>query len=269
MKEIMKQILKKIGFEIRRLDRPEIRKGLNDTEKDFIEFFSNKRKRSGEETESVFLETRNRFAFEGFKYRNLCDALHILFKIQYGNSVEEELLDSYKFHELPHLFRMLSYSYNNNFKNTAEHLIRCIDKNPIICVDYGCGLGYVSYEIGRMRRDCKIYLVDIDNLILEFAKFRFDKLNINSEIILVSKGDIYPKLPTHNICIAHEVMEHLKQPLIAYQHICERLERGGILFGDFLDHESEMFHVTPSLHNLRQRLIKDFIKLNDNCYKKI
>lgn len=269
MRKIIKQIFKKLGFEIKRMDQPGIRGSLNDIEQDFIEFFSIKRKHSKEEIKSIFLETRNRFAFAGSQYRQLCDDIHNLFKIQYDDSDEKDLVDSYKFHELLHLFRMISYSYNRDFKGEAEYLTKLADKSPIICVDYGCGLGYLSHAICKRKQESEIYLVDIDSLILEFAKFRFEKQNFEVKIIPVSKNNVYPVLPMHNICIAEEVMEHLKQPLIAYQHIYESLEKGGILRGCFMNHGAETFHVSPDLSLLREQLSRNFKMVGRNCYKKL
>ena len=72
---------------------------------------------------------------------------------------------------------------------------------------------YVVYLYNRFKE------IDIDCLTLEFTEFRFNKHQVNVEIIPVSKNNLYPKLPVHNICIATEVMEHLIQPLKAYQNI--------------------------------------------------
>ena len=63
-------------------------------------------------------------------------------------------------------------------------------------------------------------------------------------------------------------MEHIKQPLIAYQNIYDSLEQGGILFGNFEDHRKEIFHISPNLSKLRERIEKEFKKINKRCYKK-
>ena len=283
---------------------------LNQIETDFIEFISKKRNQPYREIEQIFLVTKNRFKFYNSRYRELCDTVHNLFKILYDDVDEKELIDSYKFHALMHLFRFISYSYpksapsysdylkylkrilirrrfdklkafikrkiskkhkdgelNRDYTAIAKFLVEKIKKPPIV-IDYGCGLGYISFEIGK-KRNSKIYLVDIDCLTLEFAEFRFKKHGINVEIIPISKNELYPKLPAHNICIATEVMEHIMEPLRAYQNIYDSLEPGGILYGDFKDNIQEMLHVSPNLSALRKRISKDFQKIGNMCYKRV
>ena len=286
---------------------------LNQVEKDFIEFLSQKRNRSYREVEDVFLITKERFNFSGSEYRKLADTIHNLFKIMYDDVDERDIIDAYKFHALMQLFRFISYSYpasspsypeylkafikmasrgefnniyirikrriltkgnksrdpglNGNYASIARFLLNQIDESPVV-VDYGCGLGYISFEIGKMG-GAKIYLVDIDCLTLEFAEFRFKKHGINAEVIRVSKEDLYPRLPAHNICIATEVMEHVMQPLMVYQNIYDNLGHRGILFGDFEDHQKEMFHISPDLRELVERIGEDFQAVSSLCYRKI
>jgi 2-polyprenyl-3-methyl-5-hydroxy-6-metoxy-1,4-benzoquinol methylase len=156
---------------------------------------------------------------------------------------------------------------NEDYSSIAKFLVGKINGPPVV-IDYGCGLGYISFEIGKLQRDSKVYLVDIDTLILEFAKFRFEKHGINVETIPVTKDNLYPKLPVHNICIATEVMEHVIQPLKVYQNIYDSLEQEGILYGNFEDHKKEMFHVSPHLGELRERIATDFQPIVNLCYKK-
>ena len=269
---------------------------LNQVEKDFIEFTSKKRKRPYEEMADIYLSTKNRFEFSSFEYRKLNEDIHNLFKIIYNDKNEEELIDSYKFHALMHLFRFISYSYPQNqvqrkgifgkllnfkkekfqttktmdskFFGIVKLLVEKTKKTPIV-VDYGCGLVYVSFEISTFEKKSKIYLVDVDCLTLEFAEFRFKKRGVNVKIIPVSKDNIYPKLPKHNICIATEIMEHIIQPLKVYQNIWDSLEVGGIIYGNFEDHKKEMFHVSPNLSELRCRLREGFERIGDMVYKKI
>jgi 2-polyprenyl-3-methyl-5-hydroxy-6-metoxy-1,4-benzoquinol methylase len=268
---------------------------LNQVEKDFIEFISKKRNRPYKEIENIYFTSKNRFEFSSSKYRELNESIHNLFKIIYGDKNEKELIDSYKFHALMHLFRFISYSYPQNqvqgnakdifwkllnfkkekfqtkipntmdsrFFRIAKFLVKKTNKTPVV-VDYGCGLGYISFEISTLEKKTKIYLVDIDCLTLEFAEFRFKKHGVDVKVVPVSKKDMYPKLPKHNICIATEVMEHVIQPLKVYQNIRDSLEVGGILYGNFADHKKEMFHVSPNLSKLRCRLNEDFERMEEH-----
>ena len=150
----------------------------------------------------------------------------------------------------------------------AKTLLEKTDHNPVV-VDYGAGLGYVSFELATLKKNAKVYLLDISSLVSEFAEFHFKKHNINVEIIPVTIEDSYPKLPPHNICIATDVMEHLLEPITAYQNIYNSLEKGGILYGDFEDRESHSYHISADLSELRKRIAQDFQPLDDRTYKKL
>lgn len=282
---------------------------FNQIEKDFIEFISIKYSRPYKEAENIFRETKNKFKFTSLAYKELTLDMYDLFKILYDDSDEKRAVDAYKFFDLIHLFRFISYSYprpyhgfgdnlisffkilrkkefrrlyeimkarifngrnrgpSRNYAALAKFLLNKIGGYPVI-VDYGCGLGYVSFEIGLLNKNSKIYLVDIDSLVLEFAKFRFNKYGINVETIIVSKDDLYPNLPKHNLCIATDVMEHIAHPLNAYNNIYESLEKGGILYGDFDNREVMSFHISPDLGKLREKISNDFEEVDAICYRK-
>ncbi len=140
-------------------------------------------------------------------------------------------------------------------------------KNPII-VDYGCGLGYLSFELAMRDKGVNVYLLDINCLTLEFASYRFKKYGIKAEEIIVDENNIYPKLPVHDICIATEVMEHLFRPLVAYENISQSLSENGLLYGNFSDHRKEMFHVSHDLSKLRSAIERDFEQLGENLFRK-
>ena len=150
----------------------------------------------------------------------------------------------------------------------AKRLIDRLDKPPVV-VDYGCGMGYISFEIAKLNKTSKIFLLDIDTIILEFALFRFTKHGFEAQTIPIVKDlPAYPKLPPHNICIVMSVMEHIVNPLAAYQNIYDSLERGGIIYGNFGDTRREMFHVSSDLSQLRRRIAADFQEIGECCYKK-
>ena len=276
---------------------------LNQIESDFIEFVAKKRNRPYAILAQTFLETRMRFRFSGLQFRELGDTIHNLFRVMYDDSDETALVESYRFHALLHLFRFISYSYpgtpkprdyyylkyflkaisRGELKFILHRASQCLHNNYVevaktlvdrahgchTVVDYGCGLGYISFEIGKLVPNCEVHLVDIDCLTLEFAEFRFRKHAINVHVIPVSEDQMYPKLPPCNVCIATEVMEHVMQPLRVYKNIYEALQTGGILYGDFSNHHKEIFHVTPQLDDLRQSIAKDFRKLDSMSYEKI
>ncbi len=281
---------------------------LNEVENDFIEFMAAKRNRPLPETKSVFCKTKERFKFSGPEYAKLTGQIPQLHRILYDTTTEEDTVRCYQAHELLHLFAYISYSYPKlkssylrelrrdlkkrewrniyNFirrklagqkkqkgiylgpKGIAKFLTDAVDETPIV-VDYGSGLAYISYEIAKANKDTKIFLVDIDCLVQEFAVFRLKKIGADVQTIAVTETNLYPVPPDHNICIASEVMEHIAQPLVAYENICHAMHVGGILYGGFEDHQPNMFHISPDLGQLRERISRDFGKLNYRCYRKV
>lgn len=278
---------------------------LNQVEEDFIEFITKKKNQSYDEFKKIFIETREFFKFNTLEYRNLVMTIFSLNRILYNDTSEIEILDAMKYHELINLFRMISYSYPSipqsrgrkikslmktllkfQVKKVASSIkqkifpkqvysepisnfiIKNLNKIPII-LDYGCGLGYLSYEIAKIEKNSKIILLDLENLILDFALFRFQKQNFDVQVIKVTKESLYPKLSPHNLCICTGVLEHIKEPLLVYHNIYESLESGGILHGFFGNQDEEIFHVSPDLQTIREKLAGDFEYINNNCYKKL
>lgn len=179
--------------------------------------------------------------------------------------------------EVRKLYRLIRARFSPNttagalggdYASIARYLTGQLNAAPVV-VDYGCGLGYISFEIGLLDKDSKIFLLDIEGLTLEFARYRFQKHGIDAQAIPVTKDNLYPLLPRHNLCIATEVMEHLFQPLTAYQHIIDSMEDKGILFGNFSDHKAEKFHVSPDLGMLRERVGADFQPIAEMPYKQV
>lgn len=279
---------------------------LNEVERDFIEFVAERRKRPSREIEQIFIKTKQQFTFSERKYRKLGSDIHKFYRIMYDAATEEDSIEAYRFHSLLHLFRFISYTYPKSKSVLFHELIRSIKRkqwgniynyfrrkvigkrgkgsrdgtgatatflveevpSPLRIVDYGCGLGYISFEMAKANSETKVYLLDVDCLTLDFAEYRFRKHGIDVETIPVSKDELYPKLPKHNICIATEVMEHLNNPLTAYENIYHSMEVGGVLYGNFEDHKGGMFHVSPDLSTLRKRTEKDFEKIGFRCYRK-
>jgi len=284
---------------------------LTQVEREFIEFMSEKRKKPLPEIRDLYLATREEFRFGTAGYRELVDSIHRLCRLRYDDADQREVIDSYRFHELIHLFRFLSYAAptpkssfasslglavrlvlrgnyedvgkallqklkksrengagNGGYAATAARLLELVDGKPAV-VDYGCGVGYLSYELAKLRRETQIYLVDIDSLILEFARFRFRKLAVPVKVIRITKENLYPDLPAHSICIATEVLEHVFDPLKAFTKIRKHLLRGGIWYGDFADRRQEMFHISADLQAVRAESQRYFQRVSEGIYRKV
>ncbi len=273
---------------------------LNQVEKDYIEFMSLKRSRPQEEIEKLYISLRQRFRFNSFKYQKLLSDIRHLFSLSHDAKDERETIDSIRLHELPEMLRHISFGFPKTIGDYFYETLRLLKKGqfwsighfakrkltgrsshagianflleklgrPPVVVDYGCGMGYLSFEIARQQPAAKTYLLDIDSLRLEFTEFRFKKNNFDTEVIKVTKENLYPHLPKHNICIATEVMEHIFQPLTVYENIRTAMEPGGILYGNFSDHDAGLFHVSPSLQDLREQVARDFNKIDFMTYMK-
>ncbi|HPD45957.1 MAG TPA: methyltransferase domain-containing protein [Anaerohalosphaeraceae bacterium] len=280
---------------------------LNCVERDFVEFMSQKTGKPIAAVERLFCQTRRRFRFADTRYSRLTGDLAHLYRLLYDTDTEEGMIECYQVHALPNLLKYISYTYPKpktryfrdlvrdvrklEWRNAwnllrrklvrkaktsgvhlgprgiAEVLTSLVDGPPVV-VDYGSGLAYISYEIAGLRSDSAIFLLDVESLVLEFALFRLKKTGATVHAIPVTKENIYPELPDHNICIASEVMEHLAQPLKAYDNIFRSLRPGGLLYGRFDDHQPNMYHVSPNLCALRRRLAEDFEQVDQWCYRK-
>lgn len=277
-------------------------KNLNAVENDLIAFLSKRLDKPRTKIEHEYLSTKVRYKFHDKWFKIFLDDLHNLHSMIYSDDTDENIILSMQFYEYSNLLRMISYSFKKSrfeqFSSICQNLINdprklkdyfvivkkkltgkirekgflfeVIEKymeKPFAVIDYGCGLGYASYKIAQEYRDVKIFLVDIETLILEFAQYRFQQGNLNVETIPVTRTNIYPELPSHNLCIATEVMEHLRDPLRAFRNIDKSLRPGGLLIGDFSDHPEEVFHVNPDLSKLRDKLQK-YEKISPNIYRK-
>lgn len=264
---------------------------LNDTERDLIAFLFERLRLPKVNIEQEYLATKMRFNLKGRGFKRLLDDMQNLHHIIYRDDSDEAIIESMKFHEFSNLLRMVSYSFEpgrvqkyrkvfhsllhnpckirnlvmiimkklNKKQDRGAALFEVIEtylEEPYTILDYGSGLGYLSWQIAQEKYVSKIILLDIETIILDFAVYRFRKRGLATETIPVTKRNVYPELPLHNLCIATEVMEHLTDPLRAFRNIDKALIAGGLLIGDFSDHAEYFFHVSPDLSLLRDALRK-------------
>jgi len=194
-------------------------------------------------------------------FENISDSFDFVKKGKFGP------LFFYTKRKISGKFKSSNSSGASFYTKIAKELVGRIEATPVV-VDYGCGLAYISFEIAKMVKGAHVILVDIDCIHLEFTEFRFKKYDLDFEVIKIDKNNLYPRLPKHNICIATEVMEHVYQPLTVYQNILDSLECNGVLYGNYEDHEGGVFHVSPKLNELRDKISQNFTRLNMLTYKK-
>lgn len=146
----------------------------------------------------------------------------------------------------------------------AHFLLEQKRNQQIMVVDYGCGFAPISLEIARLSSNVQICLVDVDCMVLDFIAMCFRQENLAHQIIRVTKENLYPALPSHDICIAAEVFEHLLEPLRAFEHIIQALAQDGILYGCFRDKKPGGLHVNPNLADIRQLVDEYFDEVSND-----
>lgn len=288
---------------------------LNEVENDFIDFLCQKVKKPHEYIKDVYLKTRSDFQFHTPEFRAFSVRTYDLNKLLHDEITEEELINTYQYHELMSAFRFLSYTFEVkeksgffkkirtlciliftgnftvlkrvlekkkelseqksrigdkeepvSFDGIAEYLADSVKRPLETIVDYGCGPAYISFEIAKLFRKKnltvpKVVLVDVDCLMKDFVIYRFSKYNLPYDSISVNKDNLYPILPEHDLCIATEVMEHLRDPIKAFSNINSTLRKGGVLYGNYENHAPHMLHVSPNLSLLRERLQMENYKM--------
>ncbi|MBT1070971.1 class I SAM-dependent methyltransferase [Pelotalea chapellei] len=257
-------------------------------EESFVRFISEKNSQTIGKTREAYLEIRERFDFSSKKYRSLCENVHSLHEMFYLEADDVKLFNLYDKLEYLHVLRHLSYSFEKktfltkikhflktlitrDIKSSQEHLLYLLheQKNVVpIVVDYGAGLGRLSFEIGRQFTNTQIYLIDIDSVVLRFAEFYFKENLLNVATIKVDGNNLYPVLPDCNVCICSEVLEHVNAPIQVFNNIVNSLQSGGLLYGDFEDHLEEFLHVSTDLSDIRNALKDHFDKVFDCIYRK-
>lgn len=264
---------------------------LLDLEQSFIRFISGQNSQSIEKTKKAYLNLKDRYTFSSKEYRVLCENVHSLYEMFYANADEQGLIEAYKKLEYLHVFRHMSYAFpikesfikriKKYLKSLNNH--RVLDESPFesllkilheqketipIVVDYGAGLGHLSYKIGHLFNGSKIYLVDIDSIILRFAEFYFNEMHLDIHTIKVDASNLYPILPACNVCICSEVLEHVRDPRLVFDNINSSLQRGGLLYGNFEDHLDEFLHVSTDLGDIRAELSNKYNKISNCIYRK-
>jgi hypothetical protein len=279
-----------------------MKQNLNSLEQDFVEFLAKRNQWSVEEAAFRFCKIRQNLCY--FKEKRFIQADGILQRICtlfYDNVKPGDLLEIYRFLSPIHLLVFLSYSYPKSFmerlhdawslflhrefsqilqytkryftqkttKQTPAETILKYAQKPLIVLDYGCGMAHLSFEIAKRDPSAHIILLDIDSFILDFTVFRFTKHKISHQVIKITKENLYPSLPLHNLCLADEVMEHLLQPLTVFENIRNSMAPGGLLYGNFSDHTASPLHITPNLEDLRKKIAEHYEAIETKLYRKI
>lgn len=268
IKKALKRLARTAGYEIRRVPAPlPPPPDLSRLENQFVRFIAARRERPVAEIERLYRETRDRFRFDSKRYFDLCEDIHYVFRVFYNDLDEKGMMESYRFFALPHIFWFIGED-KPGLEKLCSGLFAGLEGRPPRIVDYGCGLAHLSYGIAKLHPEAETTLVDIDNLKLDFAAYRFREAGLRVRTLVVDEKNPYPQLPPHNLCVATEVLEHLKDPMRALNNIAGSMEPGGILYGDFGDHDPILFHVSTDLSEVRQEIARLYDPAGEMTYRK-
>ena len=245
---------------------------LNSVDEDYIAYLAERRDVSAAVIRRAYIKVRHTHKFSDRNFGTLARVIHDLFAPVYGEETEASLQETHRFHAALHIYRHIGYSYYKlpRYALLAKYILDEMDvEKPVTMIDYGCGLGYVPLAMYALRNDCEIYLVDMDAGVLDFAAWRFTRHSIPHTVIGITSNDPYPAMPQHNMCIAVESMEHVREPLRAFANIHTAMEMGGLLVGNFKDHGAQFLHVSTDLSALRDAVNAHYVAVKPKMYRKI
>lgn len=102
-------------------------------------------------------------------------------------------------------------------------------------VEYGCGIAPATFWLSRRRSDFKAILVDVPGEAIDFASWRLKRYGFD-HVQTHFVTSVVPILPTAEVVIATEVLEHVPSPVAVMQTLLGSLRPGGILYEDFHRH---------------------------------
>lgn len=117
-----------------------------------------------------------------------------------------------KYHRFEQVYYLL------NFFNT---LYPPEQRNEINILDYGCSIA--DFGLAFALYGYNVLLCDINDGNIEMGKWRFKKRNLKYSSISIDVKELYPEFNELDIVIASEVLEHIRNPLIALQNIFKGL----------------------------------------------
>jgi len=278
---------------------------INPIEKQFLEFMAQRQERPVEMVTCHYLSLKKHFRPHGNRFRQLSEEFIRLHDFFYNIDHPTDYIKLYQQHACISMFRFLSYadkrsSLAGNFafflkllfsgeaaralcslrrellkkrhKRKAPSVLQMAGQRfeKVVLLDYGCGLAYQSIEMALSLGEKldRLVLVDIPSLVLDFTCQRARSFGLEVERIEVTPEHPYPQLPTHHICIANEVVEHVKSPLQVLGHLVSSQPQGALLTGDYDDHCPEIYHLHTDLSVFRRELMKSYRQVGGDWYEK-
>lgn len=123
---------------------------------------------------------------------------------------------------------------------TAVNFKKYVTRNSRV-LEYGCSAapGYRTYRRYFSHLNCKFTLLDIPGFSFHYAKWAYWEDDAIEDFVTVW-NDMFDdplKSITHHYdaVILHNVFEHLDHPHHIIQYISNRMNKGGVLFFDYID----------------------------------
>lgn len=269
MRAIAKRVLPPILVDLFRARAKPAVAGAATYRAEFSEFVANRRGIAPAEAQRLVDAASGQFegGWGGNDYRRFTELALETFRPLYGDATEAELLETYRFHGGMDFLRMLGYVVPD--ASELKPILQILSKKQgARIVDYGCGLAHRSIAVARALiaagSDVELILVDVRReLHLDFLTFVCRKNAVPMRFIEVTSNGVYPALPDHDYCEAVSVLEHLRDPVAAIEHIDAALRPGGLLLASVEDEMEEMMHVSTDLSVVRDKLVlADYVKLD-------
>lgn len=192
----------------------------------------------------------------GPEYRRFCELSHEIYRA-FVDDRPGEVFEAYVFHQFPHFLRMLAYA--DEVVPHEDVLVPALaERSRATIVDFGCGLAQISRRLADvLRRNGtapRLVLADIPTIRKDFLLWIARRRELDLEFLDCTPDVPLPPLPDCDLCIATEVLEHLRDPLRYVAAFDSALRPGGLLLTNLGDHRAEFMHLSPDLARVRERL---------------
>jgi len=136
-------------------------------------------------------------------------------------------------------------------KMNARHFIKKLKRGSSIC-EYGCGVAPITnWIVENINRGCfDLTIVDVESEHFHFAQWRLNKKNkikrnpFNLRVLAVDRDNL-PLTKNYDLILILDVFEHLFNAHDVARHLVEHLNRGGLLYENYIA-------CNPCAENLKQ-----------------
>jgi hypothetical protein len=194
----------------------------------------------------------------GLTFRTFNDISHSLYSV-FANDTEREVYDAYRLHTPAHFLRQLSHS--EPAWGPSHPVVAALRSNDAATiVDFGCGMAQSSISLGERLRSFGVVptlvLADIPTLRFEFLEWLAPHWGFDARMAACTPEHPVPELEPCDVLIAREFFEHVYDPVGYLERLDGYVKPGGFVVTNVADHHAEFMHVSPDLHELRERFAK-------------